>query len=459
MPGRARKLATSLPVIVIVALAIRLTFLWDYQHLNQRQAVSVIPFLFESGNIAHSLAMGQGFASPFRVPTGPTAWMTPVYPLLLAGIFKLFGAYTYGAWMASVLLNILCVVIACVPIYFAGMMVGPQGSGAASDDTGGRALGALAAWLWAIFPNAILMPVESMWEASIATLLGATILWATLRLEKRKDASLLHWSAYGSLWGVTLMTNATFGALLPLLLGWMWWRRRSDRKLAVRKIVKGIAATLVVAVLCCVPWTIRNYRVFHQFVPLRSVLGLQLWLGNNADTDDIFRGNLHPIYNAAERERYVALGELAYMQEKKQLAIAYMMSHPAREAHLIWIRFLSIWAGGSFRPVTDFLETPDAWFRWVLGFNVVAAFAALLGIVLLFAKRNATAFPLAVFPAVFPWAYYLTLALPRYRLPIDPIVMLLAAVAFRAAFLRIWLGNREPLPTANASASSRTKTL
>jgi hypothetical protein len=33
---------------------------------------------------------------------------------------------------------------------------------------------------------------------------------------------------------------------------------------------------------------------------------------------------------------------------------------------------------------------------------------------------------------VFPWAYYLTLVVPRYRLPADPAVMLLTAVALRA---------------------------
>jgi len=33
---------------------------------------------------------------------------------------------------------------------------------------------------------------------------------------------------------------------------------------------------------------------------------------------------------------------------------------------------------------------------------------------------------------VFPFAYYLTLALPRYRHPIDPTLMLLTAVAISA---------------------------
>jgi hypothetical protein len=34
-----------------------------------------------------------------------------------------------------------------------------------------------------------------------------------------------------------------------------------------------------------------------------------------------------------------------------------------------------------------------------------------------------------VYPLIFPWAYYLTLSLPRYRHPIDPVLMLLAVLA------------------------------
>ncbi len=93
---------------MLVALALRLGYMWQFQNIHPRQGVSVIPFLFESGNIAHSLATGHGFSSPFRVDTGPTAWMTPLFPLLLAGIFRVFGAYTFHAWAATVLVNITC---------------------------------------------------------------------------------------------------------------------------------------------------------------------------------------------------------------------------------------------------------------------------------------------------------------------------------------------------------------
>ena len=317
MLNRFFSVTKSLWLIVFVALATRLYFLYIFQKDHPRQAVSVIPFLFEVGNIAHSIATGHGFGSPFRVDTGPTAWMTPLFPMLLAGVFRVFGSYTFHAWLAVVLFNIFCCAAACVPIYFIGKKVG------------GPALGAGTAWLWAIFPNAILLPVESMWDASLSALLAVTILWATLALND--SPTFRNWCAYGLLWGVALMTNATLGALLPFLLAWLAYRAHQTNQ---RWAAKTTVAMLLVF-LCCVPWTIRNYSVFHTFVPLRSVLGLQLWLGNNDHTQDIFRGDLHPIYNADERDHYIALGEIAYMEEKKDAAIDYMIEHPGREAHQI----------------------------------------------------------------------------------------------------------------------------
>jgi hypothetical protein len=414
---KLRAAATSLPLILAVALILRLGFAWSYASHNPTQALSVIPFMFESGNIAASLAHGDGFSSPFRVDTGPTAWMTPVYPLLLAGVFRVFGTYTFGSYVAAAGLNILFVTLACVPIFFAGKRIA------------GLAAGAGAAWLWAIFPNAIQIPAESMWDASLAALLAATILWGTLALGESRRARLLHWFAYGLLWGFTLMTNPSLGSLLPLLLAWMAWRAYKKESPAFsRSILSRPLLAAAIAALCCVPWTIRNYEVFHHFVPLRSILGLQLAMGNNAAARDFWLGEGHPIHDSAEREKYIQMGEIAYMKEKQDEAVSYILSHPAREAHLIRVRFVGIWAGGATHPWRDFFLVHSLYFRYILLFNIFVALGALAGILFLLWKRSIYAFPLAVFPIVFPCAYYLTLALPRYRLPIDPVVMLLTSI-------------------------------
>lgn len=413
MKEKLRAATTSLWLILAIALVLRVGCLWSYAHEHPRQAVSVVPFLFESGNIAHSLAAGEGFSSPFRVDTGPTAWLPPMYPLLLAGIFRIFGVYTFHAFIAAASLNVIFVTFACVPIFFAGKRIG------------GLRVAAGAAWLWAVFPNAILIPVQSMWDASLAALLVALIFWATLALAE--SSRVRDWCGYGLLWGITLMTNATLVALLPLLLGWLAYRAHKQQ----RPWLAHMALSTGIAILCCLPWTVRNYEVFHSFVPLRSGFGLQLWLGNNDDAKDIFRAELHPIYNSDERARYIQMGETAYMQEKQQQAMQYITTHPAHEVHLIGTRIISVWSGGTPTPIQDFLRIPSLWFRFVLLFNVVVATGALLGILVLVRSGSAYAFPAAIFPVVFPWAYYLTLVLPRYRLPIDPIVMVLTAVAFQ----------------------------
>ena len=123
------------------------------------------------------------------------------------------------------------------------------------------------------------------------------------------------------------------------------------------------------------------------------------------------------------------MGEIAYMQEKRDNAIHYMLTHPAREAHLIWHRFLAVWSGGTPKPVSDFFRARSAWFRFVLLFNILVAVGTLMGVIALIRRRSEYWFPLAVFPLVFPWAYYLTVVQPRYRLPIDPVLMLLTAIA------------------------------
>ncbi len=411
---------TSVWSILAFALLLRMLFAWYYIHGRTEHALAVIPFLSEPGNIAHSLALGQGFSSPFLVNTGPTAWVAPVYPAILAGVFRVFGVYTYHAFLAAVALNIAFASLACVPIFRAGERIAGVGAG--------------AAWLWAMFPNAILIPLESMWDACLSALLLALILWATLALAESR--SIRAWLGYGFLWGFALMTNPSLASVLPILSGWASFHasRVAGFQLPGSRLAwwKRPALFVAVAVLCCVPWTIRNYAMFDAFVPLRSGVGLSLWLGNNPDAELRPVGFMHPISNSAERERYIELGETAYMNAKKDEALRYIVSHPGRALSLAVTRFVSFWSGGTAHPLGDFRQKGSFWFRYILLFNVLAALSCVAGVVVLVRRRDVYALPLASLPIIFPCIYYLTVATPRYRLPVDPVVLLLAAIAFGA---------------------------
>jgi hypothetical protein len=130
------------------------------------------------------------------------------------------------------------------------------------------------------------------------------------------------------------------------------------------------------------------------------------------------------------------MGEIAYMREKGNLALAYLEENPRRVMELSWRRFLTVWSGGTAYPVGDFLRYRDLWFRYVVLFNLFAAIGALAGIIVLWRSHSPYTFPLAIAPLVFPLPYYVTLVEPRYRLPVDPIVLLLLAVTLLALLKR-----------------------
>lgn len=413
-----RKAATSLLLIVAVALGARLAFAWDQARKIPADVIGVVPFQTETGHIAYSLATGKGFSSPFQRDTGPTAWLTPVYPLFIEGIFKIFGVYTRASFFAAVFLNILFSSAVCVPIFYAGKRV--TGAGTASA----------AAWLWALFPNAIMMPFEWIWDTCLAALLGAAILWATLELSESRR--LRDWCGYGLLWGVALMTNPALASVLPPLLGWLIYRERCEGRLHFAR--PAIAAVL--ALLCCLPWTARNFVVFHRFIPLRSNLGFELYIGNNENYDQRRRAMPGAITQDREILRYLRMGEMAFMDEEKRKALKFMESHPRVELELFAKRFVDFWMGTA-EPVKTFLETDSLLVRGLLLGNFLSSLGALLGAAVLFLRRSEYAFPIAAFPAVFPILYYVTHTSLRYRHPVDPIALLLTAIAGAAALRRL----------------------
>jgi hypothetical protein len=94
---------------------------------------------------------------------------------------------------------------------------------------------------------------------------------------------------------------------------------------------------------------------------------------------------------------------------------------------LIADRFVAFWTG-LVDPWQAFL-TADSLVRVLLLCSTVSALGGLLGIAALLWRRSPYASPLAAYPVVFPWLYYLTHSNLRYRHPIDPVVLLLVAIA------------------------------
>lgn len=413
-----RMAATSLAIIVLVALCARLGFAWHQERGLPPNLVGTLPFWNETGSIAQALAQGRGFSDVFRKGTGATAWLTPVYPLVVAGVFRVFGIFTPRAFFAVVFLNSVFSAGACVPLFFVGKRIH------------GIALGSGAAWLWALFPNAIMIPFEWVWDTSLSALLAAAILWATL--EVAESQRLRDWCAYGLLWGLALMTNPALASLLLFLLGWAAYRARQRAQLPIGRAILAAAAVI----LCCIPWTVRNYVQFHRFIPLRSNFAFELWLGNNEVFDEHSRDVNARVTSYEQVRTYLQIGETAFMERKWQLAMEFERAHPRLEFALIGRRIVATWMGTE-APIRNFIEADSVIVRGIFILNLLVAIGAFAGIMILYRRRSSYTFPLAVFPVVFPLLYYATHTSLRYRHPIDPILMLSTAIAVEAMVERV----------------------
>ena len=423
MRQRLLGVATSIVVIVIVALGVRLAFAWDQARKIPHEALATAPFEQETGSIAHALVTGKGFSNPFLKDTGPTAWLTPVYPFLVAATFKVFGVFTLSSFFFLFFFNAICSSAVCVPLYYVGKRVAGVGAGA------------FAAWLWAVFPSAVMMPFEWIWDTSLTAFLAAALLWATLELAEREPL-IRNWLLYGLLWGFTLMVNPSLGSLLPFLLCWAAYRSRNLRTARsgwatpLFSFLAKPALAAGVAILSCVPWTVRNYVVFHRVVPLRSNFPLELYIGNNENYDDKRPRWPPPISKERETVRYFRMGETAFMDEEIRKAKLFIRSHPRIALELFGDRFVAFWAGIA-NPVQVFPKA-ELLVQALIVCATLSGVGAFAGAVILVMRKNPYAFPLAVGPVVFPVVYYVTHTSVRYRHPIDPVVLVLTAIAIAA---------------------------
>src|ERR1700733_2056762 len=399
------KARTSFFWIVIVAFAARFGYIiigHTYNFSSHKHVLTALAnekdfdFGFEMGRIGRSLADGQGFSNPFNETTGPTAWEPPLYPFLIAAIFRLFGVYSRVSALVLLSLNSIFSALTCIPIFLIAKRC--------FDDR----VAVWTAWTWALLPSVIFWCTRWVWEASLAALLLAVIFWLTLTMGDSDGTG--PWLEFGLLWGIAALTNTALLSFLPVAGLWIWYHRAKLGK----RCLGGVFLATVVFAACITPWLIRNHRTFGQFVFIRSNFGAELRLGNGPGADGTWMDYLHPTKNVAEMHRYLDLGELAYVAERKREALDYIRSDHKRFFELSLRRFIYYWAGlpkSSENAMLGFLRN-----SLFLASSVLAFWG--LGRALRRHKPGAWLFFWLVF--AYPLVYFFVFPHPRYRHPIEP---------------------------------------
>src|ERR1700690_1442572 len=236
-------------IIFLVALTARL---WVLSQLLPANAWRDFYQINEPSRIARAVVSGAGYSSPWaNTVSMPTAQQPPVYPYLLAGIFKLAGAYSYLSLWIAVGLNAVFSALTAVLI----LQIGKRIFGAPT--------GVLAAWVWACWIYEAVVSIR-LWESSLSALLLAVGLWLLPKLA----ASLrpLLWLTFGAIVGVAALTNTSLLSVFPFFWLWLW--------ISYRRRALSCKSTLLASVAICgftvLPWTMRNYETFHRLVPVRD---------------------------------------------------------------------------------------------------------------------------------------------------------------------------------------------
>src|ERR1035441_2402258 len=383
-------------VVLLFAIALRLSAVFATSSYHVDNGDNHFAFGWEMGRVARSLAEGRGFSSPLPSPTGPTAIVGPIYPLLLALIFKIFGVYSTASALVILVIQSVLSSFTCLFVYLCGR------------DTTGEATGKVAAIVWAVFPLSIFFTVTRVWETSVTALLAAALFWCMLDLRHSLSAS--RWAMTGALIGFAALINTSL-VVLAVQFGLVaLWRNRL-------RFFRPAAVAALTCMTVVSPWLMRNYFEFGKFV-LRSNFPLEFRLGNNEWSPGQKLEDLHPAKSPYLNQHWHDVGEMRFMAEERALNSRFLATEPGLFAFATVNRVVNYWTGAWIVPTVDF---PNRW-PIIIGTSIISLLG-FLGVRRMFYDGNSAASMYTGCLFIYPLLYYVTTSQPRFYYSITPLLL------------------------------------
>lgn len=400
-----------------IALILRLVYLTAAQTFRFKNYPWMHHFQFgwEMGQIADALATGRGYSDPFSWgQSGPTAWTTPLFPLLLAGVFKLFGPFSLlSGWVIEALNSLFNSLVVCTIWELASRCCN-------------RRVALWSAWIWALYPAAMQYCVRWVWEMSLTLLLFQLSLVVAFRMrrigEDPTGMTTRRWALFGFLWGLIALSNASLLLFLPFCGLWIL-----AGAIKPTKAIAGAALAAAIFGGVIAPWSWRNWKTFHQFIPLRSNFGAELYLGNIPDQGGLLAEYDHPNQALDQFRIYKQMGEVAYSKMRGEDAKAMIRENPKRFVVNTLRRIFFFWAG---TPQADVGILTQLGRGLNFGFGSIVGF---LGLLLAIKRRLPAAWLFAGAFLLLPLVYYGVTVGARFRHPLEPIIVILGVYLFQAA--------------------------
>lgn len=391
--------------IVLVALVVRVIYVLQMRASPLFEA----PQMDARYHVDWALAFARG--EDFQ--PGPF-FRAPLYPWFLGLCFELFGPSLLVPRLVQSLFGAATVLM----VYLIGAHV--FGARAAKL----AAAAAAVSWLLVFYDGELLLE-------ALATPLNLLALW--LFLVARDSGRGGHFAAAGLALGLAAITRPNVLAVaLVVALAWLWTERRAWRPAA-----RALALAMATASLPILPLTLYNGLVGKDWVLISSQAGVNLWIGNNPQSDGVtaivpgtradWWGGYRDAIGAAEAAEGRPLRPSEVSSHYTRRATAFWRDQPSAALRLFLRKLRLFWADweiGNNEEPRFLARTYAPISRWLpYSFALVGALACIGAC----AARTRRAWPLLAFVAAYALGVVVFFVCSRYRAPLVPLFLLLAA--------------------------------
>lgn len=405
-------------VIFVLALSIRLAYVYDMQQVNP---LFSNPVMDEAVHDSWARGILSG-----EFPGNQPFFRAPLYYYLLALVYWVFGPGYLLPRISQALLGALT----CVLIYELARMI--------FDRRTALVAGVAAAFYWILiyFDGELLI-------TSLAVFLDVALLVSLYRV--RESSGGMRWIAPGILLGLSALARPNILIFLPAVLAIAAFPGKDpmgEKRFPPAKRIAGVLWVVLGAAVIILPVTARNYLVGNDFVLIASQGGVNFFIGNNAAADGATA--IVPGTSAEWLAGYQQTQAIAERAQGRKLKPSQISSYWfdrglrfIRDNPAAWLRlmarktFLFLNAGeiNNNKPIGYFKEQSRV-LRWPwLGYALLAPLG-FLGMLFPGAHRRPL-FPLYAYFLLYSAGVILFFVNARYRVPVIPVLIVFAAAGLR----------------------------
>lgn len=344
--------------------------------------------------LAWSLAHERGFHTSALFGEEFLAFRPVLFPLVLAGVYKAIGHSIFAGEVMQCFLGAAL----CLLVY--GL----------TQEMFGRKAALIAAMITTIYPSFIYYSVALSTE-TLCTVCLVGAVWLILRAgpEFREP---LKWAPAGIVLGLAILTRSELIAFLPVLL--IWALVSFPRK---RHAAYGWLTCVALALFTLMPWLMRNYLMLGSPV-LTTDGGYTFWCGNHPLSD----GGGH-CFLPENPPQFTRLDEVAMDREFYRAGFQFVERDPARFVRLVFVRLWRLW-----RPFPHADEVGLAT-AVVGGLEFVPILALAVWGACLHRRLWRQWLLFVLLFGTVSFVHMLFMSVTRYRVPLMPLLIVLAAAA------------------------------